>query len=172
MTAFISISQHRKDHKLKGRLIGHFLLNIIEDALFELEHLKYHLESDANAILYHLERAEERDKHIFQHQLPETDAWDESGVISGGMNSFTLLRGQSICHTAVLPSKSRSEGITTEIDLVGDERDGFYKGVNQFLMSTPEGGLLPLAYDMNDRQHCDLLEVDHKDFFLVREQDG
>jgi hypothetical protein len=60
------------------------------------------------------------------------------------------------------------EGITTEVD----GNNMFVKGVNQFLMSTPEDGVLPLAYDMNDRQQCELLEVDHKDFFLVREQDG
>jgi hypothetical protein len=49
---------------------------------------------------------------------------------------------------------------------------GFDKGENQALMSTPIDGKMPLAFDMNDRQHCEELEVDHKDFFLVREQDG
>ena len=75
--------------------------------------------------------------------------------------------GESICHMAILPSRSRLEGIRTEV-----EDNIFDKGVSQFLMSTPEDGVLPLAYDRNDRQQCKLLEVDHKDFFLVREQDG
>jgi len=87
------------------------------------------------------------------------------------MDWKVLLRGESTCHTALLPSKSRLQGLTTESDMVGDEFSNFDTGFNQFLMKAPEG-VLPLAFDMNDRQHCQLLEVDHKDFFLVREQDG
>ncbi len=152
---------------LRGRLIGHFLLNSLEDALFELDQLKHDNGGDATTLLDMLERFERREKRTFRQSTPDTKFWDEEGVVFGGMETNTVLRGESICHTALLPSRSRLEGITTEVD-----GDMFYKGVNQFLMSTPDDGVLPLAYDMNDRQQCQLLEVDHKDFFLVREQDG
>lgn len=153
---------------LKGRLIGHFLINSLEDALIELDQLKVqHGSDDPKLLLDALERLEQRDKQEFQQMAPDTKIWDDEGAVHSKMGSEMVLRGESICHTALLPSRSRLEGITTEV-----ENGVFDKGVNQFLMSTPEDGLLPLAFDMNDRQLCELLEVDHKDFFLVREQDG
>jgi len=152
---------------LKGRLIGHFLINSLEDAIFELDQLKSQHGDDPTTLLAFLERLEQRDSQTFREKSPDTKVWDEDGVVFGNMGSNMVLQGESICHTALLPSRSRLEGITTE-----DESGIFVKGVNQFLMSTPEDGVLPLAYDMNDRQLCQELEVDHKDFFLVREQDG
>jgi hypothetical protein len=152
---------------LRGRLIGHFILNSLEDALFELDQMKRDNGGDPATLLDVLERSERRDKRTFRQSTPDTKFWDEEGVVFGGVGADTVLRGESICHTALLPSRSRLEGITTEV-----EGDMFDKGVSQYLMSTPEDGVLPLAYDMNDRQQCGLLEVDHKDFFLVREQDG
>lgn len=99
---------------------------------------------------------EERDRRSFNRKFVGSDYWNVKGV-----DWKLLLRGESICHTALLPSKSRLKGLTTESDLTGDELSGFDTGFNQFLMASP-GGLLPLAYDINDRQHCQLLEVDHK----------
>jgi len=58
-----------------------------------------------------------------------------------------LLRRESICHTALLPSRSRLEGITTNSDVVGDELGGFETGYNEFLMTSPEG-VLHLAFNM------------------------
>jgi len=157
-----------RDHKLKGHLLGHFLINALDDALIELEQLKTLRGDDPSTLLKHLEQEEERDRRSFNRNFVGKDYWNIKGI---GMDWKLLLRGESICHTALLPSKSRLQGLTTESDLSGDERSGFDTGFNQFLMTSP-GGVLPLAYDMNDRQHCQLLEVDHKDFFLVREQDG
>ena len=158
-----------KDHALRGRLIGHFLINSLEEALFELDDLKARHGDDPEALLEVLEELEARDAREFRRAPPDTKLWDEDEAVYGGMGSELVLRGESICHTALFPSRSRLEGITTEVE----DGDGeFDKGVNQFLMGTPEDGRMPLAFDMNDRQHCDLLEVDHKDFFLVREQDG
>jgi len=175
MDARYQVSWHPgwKDHILKGRLLGHFLINILDDSLFELERLKSVIGSDPKHILAHLEQMEKMDKNNFKKKPPDIKSWEDGNSdVSGGVKPKTILRGQSICHTALLPSKSRLEGISTESEMVGDEHDGFDKGFNQFLMTTPEDGKLPLAFDMNDRQHCDLLEIDHKDFFLVREQDG
>lgn len=201
MDARYQVSWHPgwKDHMLKGRLLGHFLINILDDSLFELERLKSVIGSDPKHILAHLEKMEKMDKNNFKKKPPDIKSWEDGNSdVSGGVKPKTILRGQSICHTALLPSKSRLEGISTESEMVGDEHDGFDKGFNQFLMTTPEDGKLPLAFDMSekscgmcffflslrflltvsisitpdDRQHCDLLEIDHKDFFLVREQDG
>ncbi|KAL7542943.1 hypothetical protein ACHAXR_012229 [Thalassiosira sp. AJA248-18] len=155
-----------KDHHLKGRLIGHFLLNSLDDALFALEQLKSQHGDDPWTLLTQLKRRESRDRLSFQQQSPDTNVWDDDGAVFSEMGSAIVLRGESICHTSLLPSRSRLDGITTET-----ESGVFDKGVGQNIMSSPEG-LLPLAFDMNDRQHCELLEVDHKDFFLVREQDG
>jgi len=153
-----------QDHKLKGHLLGNFLITALDDAVIELEQLK--VSHDPGTILKHLLQEEEKDRRTFKRTFVGKDYWNIKG-----MDWKLLLRGESICHTPLLPSKSRLQGLTTESDLVGDEFGNFDTGFNQFLMKAPEG-VLPLAFDMNDRQHCQLLEVDHKDFFLVREQDG
>ncbi|KAL7493458.1 hypothetical protein ACHAWT_006660 [Skeletonema menzelii] len=155
-----------KDQKLKGHLLGHFLITVLDDAIIELEQLKALRGYDPGTLLKHLIQLEDKDRRSFQRKFLGKDYWNIKG-----MDWKVLLRGESICHTALLPSKSRLQGLTTESDLVGDEFGNFDTGFNQFLMKAPEG-VLPLAYDMNDRQHCQLLEVNHKDFFLVREQDG
>lgn len=152
---------------LKGRLLGQFLINSVEDALLELDRLKLEHGDDPRTLMALLERLERRDGRTFLQKPPDTKVWDEDGAAFRRMGSEMVLRGESICHTALLPSRSRLEGITTE-----NYGGAFDKGVNHFLMSTPEDGVLPVAFDMNDRQQCELLEVDHKDFFLVREQDG
>eukprot|EP01082_Thalassiosira_pseudonana_P004311 g4179.t1 g4179 contig15:506165-507238(-) len=124
-----------KDHMLKGRLIGMFLVNVLDEALFELGRLQSLLGHDEAVILSRLQQSEEHDSHSFRQQPPDVDVWREN--TSKDMDSVTKLRGESICHIALLPSRSRLEGITTQ-----------------------------------SKQQCELLEVDHKDFFLVREQDG
>jgi len=156
-----------KDHMLKGRLIGHFLINSVEEALFELDRLKSQLGDDTTTLLLHLERLDRDDDRTYREKPPDTKIWDEDEAVFSSMGAAMVLQGESICHTALLPSRSRLEGITTE-----NESGEFDKGVNQFLMSAPEDGILPVAFDMNDRQLCKELEIDHKDFFLVREQDG
>jgi len=156
-----------KDHMLRGRLIGHFLINSLEEAMFELDQLRSQYGDDQKALLDHLESLEFREERAFRQKSPDTKIWDSDEAVFSKMGSEMVLRGESICHTALLPSRSRLEGITTET-----ENGEFDTGVNQFLMTKDIDGSLQLAFDMNDRQHCDLLEVDHKDFFLVREQDG
>lgn len=156
-----------KDHELKGRLIGHFLLNSLEDAIFQLDRLKSEHGDDPQTILDLLAGLDQQDARNFRQNRPDTTVWEKDGAVYDRMGSGMVLRAESICHTALLPSKSRLEGITTE-----DDSGVFDKGKAQLLMSTIDDGLLPLSFDLNDRQQCELLEIDHKDFFLVREQDG
>lgn len=156
-----------KEHMLKGRLIGQFLINALEEALYELDQLKNQHGDDPQKLLEYYEYMEQTDRQQVLQKPVDTTVWDKD-VVFARMGSKLVLTGESICHTALLPSKSRLEGLTTE----AEENGEFDKGVNQFLMSTPEDGVLPLAFDGNDRQQCEHLEVDHKDFFLVREQDG
>ena len=153
-----------KDHMLKGRLIGHFLMGALEDALYELQLLNSQHGDDPSAILAQLQSLDNMERQEFLGKPPDTKLWDD-GIVFDDMGSTMVLRGENICHTALLPSRSRLDGITTET-----EDGSFDKGQNQFLMSDLHG-VLPLAFDSNDRQQCDLLEVDHKDFFMVREQD-
>ena len=156
-----------KDHKLKGNFLGHFLITALDDAIIELDQLNAHHGEDPNILLKHLEQEEALDRHTFsQNYFGGEEFWNDKGV-----DWRMLLPGESICHMALFPSKSRLEWITTNSDVVGDELGGFETGYNEFVMASPEG-VLPLAFNMNDRQRCHLLEVDHKDFFLVREQDS
>ncbi|KAL3802225.1 hypothetical protein HJC23_001769 [Cyclotella cryptica] len=156
-----------KDHLLKGRLLGIFLVNMLNEAILELDDIHSIVGTDPMDVLDFLERQEGEDVATFLQKPFVSDFWGDSAI-----KGETILRAETTCHTALFPSKSRLEGISTLSDKVGDVHGGFDKGENQALMYTPTDGKLPLAYDMNDRQQCEFLEVDHKDFFLVREQDG
>ena len=107
---------------------------------------------------------------FFQKQPPDIPTWKDKEIFL----EATFLDAWTPKQFCVDSQFAIQRFCTTLSDLVGDEHDGSDKGFNQFVMRTPEDGLLPLAYDidMNDRQQCNLLEVDHKDFLLVREQDG
>jgi hypothetical protein len=156
-----------KDHLLKGRLLGVFLVNLLNEAILELDQIRSTVGHDPADVLDFLERQEGEDVATFLQQPFNSEFWAEY-FIKGEM----ILRAETICHTALFPSRSRLEGISTQSNKIGTVYGGFDKGENQALMSTPKDGKMPLAFDMNDRQHCEELEVDHKDFFLVREQDG
>ena len=156
------------------------MLNILEEALMELDDLRNPRgnrtitgDGDFPSILEHLYLLERADGELFRSAPSSSDAWlsDRDTLLEVGPDA--IFRGPAHCHTALLPSRLRYDGLLREGGGVGDHRTGgFDRGFAKEIMKKVEGGHLPLAYDANDRQKCDLLEIDHKDFFYVREGDG
>ena len=168
-----------KDHNLKGRLLGYFVLDALEEALVQLDEYRspepgaeVALDDRSwTGILDYLYAETGADVATFLQSTPSFDSWpsedDKNTLLEVGPS--ILFRKPAICHTALLPAQTRYDGIMTTSGKRMDPKYGFQEGDRKQLIAPPDDGILPLAYDANDRQTCPALEIDHKDFFLVKE---
>ena len=169
-----------KDHNLKGRILGYYMLDLLEEALIQLD--EYRSSPDPgvevslddtswSGILDHLYAETGADVATFLQSTPAFDSWpqdyDKDTLLEVGPS--IVFRKPAICHTALLPAQTRYDGIMTTSGMRIDPRNGFEEGDRKQLIAPPDDGIIPLAYDANDRQTCPALEIDHKDFFLVKE---
>jgi hypothetical protein len=165
---------HRKEHLFRGRLIGHFLLTALEDALVDLHSMKHGHAGARSAlvrsqsILDSLLAKEDSDRLKRQTVALDDFYSDEDKGAVAAITAETLYRRNVICRTALLPSESRYLGIAVDSPKVGNYTGGYYLGVNK-KHAFPREGFIPLAYDTVDRRKCISPKIDHKDFFLVRE---
>lgn len=157
---------------LRGRLLGHFVLATLEDALVELNNLQHGTLGSHSMrlqiILDMLEAKEVGDRGKRRVVALDESYSDEDIETVREITPETLYRRNSICRTALLPSQSRYLGIAVDSPKVGDFTGGYYLGVNR-KHAFPRDGFIPLAYDTIDRKKCSSPKIDHKDFFLVRE---
>ena len=96
-------------HLLKGRLLGVFLLDVLVDALIELDSLENpdhradkigYGQGDYKSLLAFLQQKDSIDKFLFETaQVSVMDAWQGSGKLP----EEVLAKGFSICRTALLP---------------------------------------------------------------------
>jgi hypothetical protein len=87
-----------------------------------------------------------------------------------------LFRDQSMCHTAFLPSESRYKGIMVKNASAGGLRD-YYKGISREQAEAHpihgnDSDPPRLVFDSSDRQDCDVLEIDYKDYYFLTEAEG
>lgn len=169
-----------KDHNLKGRLLGYYMLDLLEEALIQLDEYRSNRDPGVevslddttwSGILDHLYAETGADVATFLQSTPAFDSWpqddDKDTLLQVGPS--TVFRKPAICHTALLPAQTRYDGIMTTSGMRIDLKNGFEEGDRKQLIAPPDDGIIPLAYDANDRQTCPALEIDHKDFFLVKE---
>jgi hypothetical protein len=171
------ISNHPgwKEHQFKGLLISHFILDVLEEALVTLDDLMHpngplsSVKSDV--LIDRLKVLHQRDmKNATMSPIPSS----YRGIDEDLMQRLTpslVFRGNSVCHTALLPAQSRFLGHVTESGMIGSPDGGYDTGENK-LTCKPEHNKLPLAYSSSDRLRCPSPKIDHKDFFYVRNQDG
>ena len=163
-----------KEHLFKGRLFAHFVMDVLEDALITIDQWKHpngqRTPIRSQTILDRLNNLLVLDyKNASLTPIPMTYTGVDSTLLSN-ITAPLLFRGQTICHTALLPSQARYLGITQESSMSGDHRGGFDVGINKVLMEKTDK--LELAYDPSDRHRCVSAKIDHKDVFLMRSQDG
>lgn len=161
-----------KEHYLRGRLLGVYLVDALEEALIQLDAmLSAH---DRDRVLKVLLANEEDDYDLaINAPIPHVQAFDEFKETMNNVGADTLFKSNAVCHTALLPSQERFDGTLTETkEKVGPSN--YERGLNRYYMKDPiKDGKMPLVFDPNDRQRCiDELEIDHKDFFWAREGDG
>lgn len=162
-----------KVHQLKGRLLGYFLIDQLSDALIELDRLRTQSDSSKStwkAINDHLKSQEEEEYETFYDSKDYIDKElfknDKSSLI--GFDPKLLYRERTICHTALLPSEIRYNGILTESTNRGNYENSKYDTGLPEKYANP-GGLLPLVHEPSSR--CKFMDIDHKDYFLVRYTD-
>jgi hypothetical protein len=163
----------RKEHLLRGRLFGHYLIELLEEVLIELNVLKHPNGNNAvrsQFVLDNLLASEEKDASTARNsKFPDDYAGGETNLMRD-ISLYNLFRVPTICHTALLPSETRFLGYPLESSIQGDHRGGFDVGQSKVL-AVPKGGKLPLVYDGIDRSRCASPKIDHKDYFMFRNQD-
>jgi hypothetical protein len=164
-----------KEHQFKGMLIGHFMLDVLEEALITLDAMKrptgQYSVVRSQVILDQLTVLHQRDvQNASSSPIPPS----YPGIDEDLMRLFTpslFFRGKSVCHTALLPAQSRFLGHVTESGKVGSPEGGYDTGENKAICKA-DHNQLPLAYESSDRHRCPSAKIDHKDFFYLRNQDG
>jgi hypothetical protein len=165
-----------KEQQFKGMLMGHFMLDLLEEALITLDAMK-HPNGQESAVRSQIIL----DRLNAMHQLDMQNATrapippSYAGVDQELMTHLTpslLFRGNSVCHTALLPAQSRFLDHVTESGMIGTPDGDYDKGQNKVLCVAKKNQL-PLAYESADRvRMCASPKIDHKDFFYLRNQDG
>ena len=156
-----------KEHLFRARLLGEFLLDMLEESLYMIEQWQ----RAPNLLLDHLVQQQAADLH--NATMMDTPK-EYEGIEVNILREWTphaLFRGPAICHTALLPAESRFLGAVTDSpQKVGTWEGGYDMGVNKILAHSKDGSML-LAYEPTDRLRCAAPKIDHKDFFIVRNSD-
>jgi hypothetical protein len=165
-----------KEHYLKGRLMGVFLVDMLQEALIDLDAIMLSHRQDRDTVYSSLIEKEAADVRLAV-QAPPPPAAQAFSQFTETMQRITpqaLYKQKAICHTALLPAQERYDGILMESGhQTTVEANDYDRGLNRYFMTEPvRDRKLPLAFDPNDRQRCEALEIDHKDFFWVRDGDG
>ena len=153
------------------------MLEVLSDALIKYGYFFRNTIQKTDVILERLLQEfyddEMSDLELFLQSTVDVSAWDIDKVENrnNDIHGEIIYRRHAICHTALLPSHARSNGLLMDDGKNTGSKD-IDMGTNLYFLSKPEDGILPLAFDPNDRQLCDALEIDHKDFFYVKEGDG
>jgi hypothetical protein len=152
---------YRKDHALKGNQLALFLMEVIHDALQEIETKG----SDPNALLVEIQKQEDADyKQFKEAALPAFVAKSLPQVED--VPTELLFKEPNICHTARLPAESRFKGILTESDKTGFETFDIGVSLDEVAVSQNPGGKMRLTYEPKARYECGA-ERDFKDYYYI-----
>lgn len=131
------------------------------------------IHTDDQSMFQSLQSKERNDELSFLQSSPilgewignqKVDTWSEP-------NPTILFKLHSICHTALLPSEIRYDGMVSISRVHGKFEGGYYMGHSSDNIPLPDGSL-PLLYDPLERQGCHLSRIDFKDYFLVPSTHG
>jgi len=165
-----------KEHYIKGRLLGVFLVEMLNEALIQLD-ARVFSHGSRDAVLQSLLAKEQADVALARNApIPALGhAFSQYESTVQQITPRVLYKQPAICQTALLPAQERYDGILLESGKQSSPMAGDYdRGQNRVFMTEPiKDGKLPLVFDPNDRQRCvEELEIDHKDFFWIRQGDG
>lgn len=158
-----------------GNLLGLSLIGVLDDALKDLER---ELSTTSPRDLFDKLKAQEDvdSTRFLESAISQdyVDMLDPKPSRDDALNVAGLFRSRSVCHTAVLPSESRYKGILT-MDASHGGFHAYEKGLPREQADRDDSNSsksIRLVYDASDRQNCNILEVDYKDYFYVSAREG
>ena len=174
-----------KRHAMVGHALSLFLLEALVGAVDELlnatiaspEQLLGKL-VDEEATLYRSASGTRAIQELHQRVFPLAA---NNEINTSFSDPSLLFDGQSICHTARLPSRTRYLGHLTESNLVGGPaifgQESYDTGIPISIAADgiSKNGTIPLAWDDADkwRHNCEtVVNPDYKDFFFAKDGDG
>jgi hypothetical protein len=166
----------RKWHAMKGNVLALSMLEVVEDALADLEALT--LQKDAESVYQELKLLEDQEYETFAKSEPSRDfefmVKDGPDQLDEGVDLASFLfKRRPYCHTARLPAEARYSGILTET-----HQSGFLHydtGISRRVAESEanDSSNMRLVYSELERQDCsELLQVDYKDYFYIGESEG
>ena len=166
-----------KDHRLIGRATGAFLIEMLAEALAELEYVPLSMDSIHNLTVdQDLDRLKFRSSAISQtHQ--QANLGKNTEFLGGQAKYSPFWRSSSLCHSAMLPNQARYNGAVTLGNRGFLHKDGYHTdydvGYSIDSLPDPDDSTdMILVYLPQSRQNCSsVVRVDYKDFFLVRTED-
>lgn len=171
------ISNHPgwKEHQFRGMLISHFILDVLEEALVTLDGMMHphgqFLTVKSDVLIDGLHTLHQQDvQNATMSPIPSSYLGIDKDLMRQ-LTPWLVFRGNSVCHTALLPAQSRFLDHVTESGMIGSPDGGYDTGENKVTCKA-EHNQLPLAYSSSDRLRCPSPKIDHKDFFYLRNQDG
>lgn len=168
-----------KWHALNGNLIALFLMEVIQDALGELQlavQENHHL--NTVALLANLTAQEAADyQNIVASELPTHSQEYHRDDPADQAQEFrhVYYKEPNICHIALLPSEIRFKGILTESEPVEMLQlpDGLLDTQAYDAPVSESDETLRLVGDADTRQKCPVpLNQDHRDHFYVSNREG
>lgn len=157
---------------MQGKLAALFLVEVLEDAIKELQSQ----ESDPQTLLSSLvDKDDESYKSFFKADLPGL-AFSIFGeaTVANVIDLETVFKAPCFCHTAKVPAEIRHKGILTQTE--PGNLFNYTEGISVFEADTELNNFdyMRLVREDGSRQKCDevKLNIDHKDFFYVSEQEG
>jgi len=150
------------------------MIDMLNEALVQLDSMKHATSETENtpkqwtSLLHQLQKQESNDKASFQNSIHAHSHSISKTFVS--LHPTTLYRRNAICHTALLPSQTRYDGILTQKKPKGDSKNNYDHGVSD--MFAHPNGILPLVYNNDNYRLCDAMQKDFKDYFFVTSKDG
>jgi len=193
-----------KSHQYIGHLLAGYMVENLSDALNELdpsnmatEIIEQNLSNEnrtnenddtdesmapsiSHSYLKYLISLEERNKETFLASEVPTQFKELIDQKDTELNKI-FHRSHSVCHTALLPSQARYDGLVTESGEVSTYLEGgrtTYVGEGYAWEDLPEprGRDVPnpiwLTFNERSRKICKYAEIDFKDHFIVRQEDN
>uniref|UniRef100_A0A7S1B666 Uncharacterized protein n=1 Tax=Corethron hystrix TaxID=216773 RepID=A0A7S1B666_9STRA len=108
--------RHRKYHKLRGRIIGHFLISMLNESLDQLASFSLSFNGTTQEYLEHLNTQDKDDEELWK-TLPLSSPHGRNADDSSTLEKMptSLYKGHSMCSSAILPSDERYNGLVNGI---------------------------------------------------------
>lgn len=161
-----------KWHAMQGKLAALFLVEVLEDAVRELQSE----EADPKTLLGLLvDKEKEAYSSFIKADLPDLAySMFEEPTVANEIDLISVFKAPCFCHTAKVPAEIRHKGILTQTE--PGNLFNYTEGISLFEADSQLNNFdyMRLVREDGSRQKCDevRLNIDHKDFFYVSEREG